>query len=245
MRKLREDPKQHKLETSSQHWLEDCHHQFIVPFLHQVSCPSLGAIWAQARWVWPPSLTDVLCLYLLPSVNRRAFLPILSFLYCITSQTGAEPGNTRAPVLYCSLRFLSCTTAVGPDGSPSTTAARSPSLHVSLSKLSYSMLFSDCFSNLKCTLVLQGMGSVSQYGVTRRSCFSPFLKIHTYHLPASSTIYKFSEMTTNEPVNNCLCFLSKYFWTDFLRLAWFKRICPFQYFLTWSFHDPRWGHSLS
>lgn len=117
-------------QTSSQHRLEDCHHQFIVTFLHQVSCPSLRAIWARARWVWPPSLTDVLCLYLLPCVNRRASLPILSFLYCITSQTGAKPGNTRAPVLYCNLRFLSCTTAVGPDGSPSTTAGSSPSLHV-------------------------------------------------------------------------------------------------------------------
>lgn len=125
------DPKQHKLETSSQHWLKDCHPQFIVTFLHQVSCPSLGAIWAQARWVWSPSLTDALCPYLLPCVNRRASLPILSFLYCVTSQTGTKPGYTRAPVPYCNHRFLSCTTAAGPDGSLSTTnAANSPNLHV-------------------------------------------------------------------------------------------------------------------
>lgn len=131
MRKLRKDPKQHKLETSSQHWLEDFHPQFIASFLHQVPCPSLGATCAQARWVWQPSLTDVLCPYLLPYMNRRASLPVLSFLYSITSQTGPKPGNTRAPALSCNHRFPSCTTSVGPDSSLSTaSAANSHSLHV-------------------------------------------------------------------------------------------------------------------
>ena len=80
--------------------MEGHHPQFIVSFLPQAFCPSLGDIWTHRLDEFSHLASLVFSSHTLFLLwVEEHFCPVQSFLSCISYQSGVASGNTRAPVL--------------------------------------------------------------------------------------------------------------------------------------------------